>query len=397
MLRVLSIAILAGSIAPAAAARVDDARSALPEGAVLADLPMLAVTGSPRVHFDLAAVGDPPLPVVLDTGFGATVASAGGLRTFGGERVPGDQPVYRRNTVLGRPLSVLPTNEKTEQAQDYPFVRLGGAFLRDFVLELDFEAGRVRFLDPEKVELPEIANGPGEAVFDLIIFNSRPFIEIDVNDRPVRLALDTSAPVPIWLSTRSLIEAAISPKALPVLRRRGERQSILRVFETDTVRLGSVDLGVFPLIVSKDSLMDAFGANGHVLGIDLLSQFRVRLDIARGRLWLERQGSEPVRFAGLPYSRTRRSGAYVTLFGRWFEVFGVRPDSPAESLGLQPGDRIDPEQVGMASLRELLEAVEQQVPLLVHRPAAKPGAFDLVLLPETTAPGPAEAGQERDG
>ena len=225
---------------------------------------MLAVTGSPRVHFDLAAIGDPPLPVVLDTGIGTAIAGTGALQTFGGERVPGDHPAYRRDTLLGKPLSVAQTNQQDERAQTYAFVRFGGTFLHDFVLELDFAANRVRFLDPEKVELPESANGPGEAVFDLAVFNSRPFLEIDINDRPVRLALDTSAPVPIWLSTRGLLEAAISPKTLPVLRRRNEQQSTLRLFETDSVRLGSVDLGVFPVIVSKDPQRDAFGPNGEL-------------------------------------------------------------------------------------------------------------------------------------
>jgi len=388
VLRLLHAAILASSISPAMSVRSDAAPSALPAGAALADLPMLVVTGSPRIHFDLAAIGDPPLLVVLDTGFGTAVGGGAAIRAFGGERVPGDQPSYRRNTLLGKPLTVRPTNETNEQAQNYPFVRLGGAFLRDFVLELDFEAGRVRFLDPQKVELPKTAKNPNEAVFDLAVFNSRPFVEIDINERPVRLALDTSAPVPVWLSKKGLLQSAVSTKTLPLLRRPTERHSALRVFETDTVRLGSVDLGVFPVIVSRDPLLDAFGGNGHAIGIDLLSQFRVRLDIARRRLWLERQSFDPMTFAGLPYSATRRSGAYVTSFGSWFEVFGVQPNSPAERLGLQPGDRIDPEQLGMTSLSEILGAVEQQAPLMVHRPAAASGGYDLVLLPLTNVPGP---------
>ncbi len=373
-----------------------DASARLPEGAVLADLPMLAVTGSPRVHFDLAAVGDPPLPVVLDTGFGPSVAGTSGLRSFGGKPVPGDQKTFQRNTVLGRPLSVVLTNRKAEQAHAYPFVRLGGKFLRDFVVELDFTARRVRFLDPAKIELPETTSGPEVAVFDLLVGNSRPFIDVDVNGHPVRLALDTSATVPIWLRTRDLVKSAVSPKTLPVLRGRGKRQSTLRVFETDLVRLGSLDLGVFPVIVSQDSQSDEFGGNGHVLGIDVLSQFRVRLDIARSRLWLRRERSQPVRFAGLPYSRTRNSGAYVALLGSGFEVFGVLPDSPAEAIGLQPGDRID-QGAGFTTLRELLGTIQQQAPLLIQRPAAAPGTFTEVLLPEPIQTPPSESEPDRDG
>jgi hypothetical protein len=370
---------------------VELSSDAPPESAVLADLPMLEVPGSPLIHLDLAAPGDPPLRVILDTGSHHSVAGRRGLQEFGGEKRPGDREIYHRRTATGGVLTVAPVPDRAPQVQADPFVRLGLTFLRGYVLELDFSARRVRFLDPDRVVLPEATEAPDEAVIQL---GPRPAMDVDVNGHPVNMLIDTTLPVPLWLKTRDLVKSAISPKTLPILRVRGERQATVRLFETDLVKLGPLDAGVFPVIVSQDPHRDAFGQNGHAVGIDLLSRFRVRLDIARSRMWLKRAGDAPVRFAGLPYSRTSSSGAYLTPFGSWYELFGVLPDSPAATLGLQPGDRIDPEQIGVSQMVEVLEMIRQQSPLLVHRPGGRSGGYEQQLLPDAPPPGPAAEGQQ---
>lgn len=355
--------------------------AAPPGQAVLADLPMLLVAGSNRVHFDLAAPGDPPLPVMLDTSVRNAIAGTRALEKLGGERMPSQTEVYSRRTVLGRSLSVAAWSRS-----ESPFVRLGGRFLSHYVLELDFVSRRVRFLDPAQVELPEVADDEDEAVVDLEMVVGLPYLKVSINERPTRVALDTSALVPLWLMTRELTKSAVSPKTLPILRPRGDRQSTLRVFETDLVQLGSTNVGVFPVFVAQEGHSDELGAGGFVLGLDLLSQFHVKLDPVRGRLWLRRTGSTPVRFAGLPYSLTRDSGAYISPSRNRFEVFGVLPGSPAEAMGLLPGDRIDPEKVEIATHRELLKHIGLQAPLLVDRPLGKGGPFEEVLLPRDRAP-----------
>ena len=355
----------------------------LPEGAVLADLPMLSIDGSPYLHFDLAAPGDPPLPVLLDTGVGASFAGKQVLETFERVQQPDGTVSYSRDTVLGRPLLVQPGEPSTsEQAER---VRLGGETLRGYVVELDFEARRVRFLDPDKVELPEQPEAADETSLPLQVFVNRPFAVVDLNDHPIRVGVDTSAPVPLWVSPRDLVLAAISPRTLPVLRPKSPPDSALRLFETDQIRLGSLDPGVFPVLVSKRGFRDALGHNGPVLGLDLLSQFKVRIDLDRKRLWLKQASLGPVSFAGIPYALTRKSGAFLTRFGDHFEVDGVLPDSPAQQLGLQPGDTIEIEQSGLSKRSQQLNAIRKLAPLLVSRPVDTTGETVEVLLPQTPA------------
>jgi len=357
----------------------------LPKDAVIADLPMLAVGGSPLVHLDLAAAGEPPLHVVLDTGFGISVAGNRAMKAFATKQSWQDEKRTLRNTLLGRPLAVLPTNTVSPQANSYPFVRVGGAFLQHFVVELDFVERRVLFLNPDKFRLPETTDTEGEIIVRLIVGNNRPHLSIQVNERPVRVALDTSAAVPAWIPTRELMKAAISPKTLPVLRPRGEHSSNLRVFETDKVQLPGVPIDAFPVLVAQDQHSDAFGANGHVMGIDWLSQYRVRLDLTRSQLWLRREQNGPVRFAGGSYTTTRKVGAFIGPFGTWFEVIGILPESPAAALGLLPGDRIDPEVVDTPTQRDLLDAIKQGVPLLVER-RNQEGVFEQILVPHSAPP-----------
>ena len=76
--------------------------------------------------------------------------------------------------------------------------------------------------------------------------------------------------------------------------------SPLRLFETDQIRLGTLDPGVLPVLVSKRGHRHAQGHGSPVLGLDLLSQFKVRIDIDRGRLWLKHASPGPVSFAGIP-------------------------------------------------------------------------------------------------
>ena len=353
----------------------------LPAAAVLADLPMLEVADSGCVYFDLAPVGEPSIPVLLDTGFGPSIASRRALSQLGASAVEGKPNVYERNTLLGKPLRVHAARPQNERANDHRFIRLGGEFLRGYVLELDFESRRVRFLDRSLVSIPESVDAPDRAVVPLHIFNSRPTLQIQVNNRPVLVVLDTSASVPFWITPRELEKSAIDARGLPVIAARSDDRPVVRLFETDAVKLAGFDLGALPVIVSKLGHADAFGNNGQVIGLDVLKKFKLRLDITGKRLWLQRVDTSPVGLAGLPYSVTRSSGAFLHDMDEAFEVFGVLPGSPAEQMGLQPGDRLDRETLGTPTLLDLLLAIDKQVPLLVDRPTGQGRSYEQVLLP----------------
>ena len=78
------------------------------------------------------------------------------------------------------------------------------------------------------------------------------------------------------------------------------------------------------------------------VGIQMMRQFRLTLDLGHDRLWLQPNG-KPAEFS------RDRSGLFTMLEGDHFNVLHVSPGSPADKAGLRKGDRlvaIDGEPVG---------------------------------------------------
>jgi len=348
-------------LASAAPGNPDD----VPVDAVIADLPFLSVPGSPRIHLDLAAPGDPPLPVMLDTGFVRTLASDAALRRIG--ETSSSVPYIRRNTAFGTPITITRSGIRNPDSRKHDWIRFGGEPLLNFILEIDFEKQRVRFLDRSKFSIASSEASPDRAILPIMHLAYRPFTEIEVNGRKVTVAIDTTVTLPVTISTRTLAKAAVHPKTLPVLRARGNQTSTTRLFETDQVRVGPFDFGVLPAVIAPQGQVDAMGPSGPAIGLDMLMNFKMRLDLKGRELWLERTRTAPVGFGGVDYAHTRRSGLFLGPLGKQWVVLGVLPGSPAEKSGFLPADRIDRTEGGFRDSRQLQEAVRNQTPLTIQR------------------------------
>lgn len=340
----------------------------VPPEAVLADLAMLATPGAPRIAIDLAPPGTKPFPAVLDTGIIASLASDAVLARIGATKLPERGRAFERPTALGRPLAVFRPMMGDAALANEDAVRFGGAFLRGVIVELDFERRRVRFLDPERYAIPERDDRLGRAVLPIHDYAARPRVAIELNGQPVEVFLDTTVAAPLWLDTRDVAKAAIDPRPLPVVREARRRGSRVRFFPTDAVKLGPFDLGLVPALVGGMGQVDEFGGSGAAIGLDLLSQFKVRLDIANHRLWLERRSSERLGFGGIPFAHTQAAGALLGPLGKLWTVIGVLPDTPAAKAGLQGGDRIDPSELGNSDLAHVLDAIRTGEVIEVRRP-----------------------------
>ena len=174
----------------------------MPSDAVVATLPFLADGEPNRIYVDLAPEGRAPFRLMLDTGASSSVftplaARAAGVSVRALKRTP-----YRHSTRLGRDLQfqVDTRFSDTGARTGWEYGLLGANFLDKYVLELDFAAGTVRFLDPEKYAVSEQTTDAAEAIVPMKLISGRPLIEIGVGGRPIEVMLDTGCPVTAVLS-----------------------------------------------------------------------------------------------------------------------------------------------------------------------------------------------------
>jgi hypothetical protein len=311
--------------------------------AVLADLPFEA--GEPnRVIVDLAPEGHRPFPLMLDTGASGSVLTPLLARELGVRvRRTKDTP-YRRPTRLGRDLQfwVDDRSSDTGSKTGWEYGLLGGEFLAEYVLEIDFPARRVRFLDRRRYQVPERADAPGEAVLPLQIVSNRPHLEIEVEGRPARLILDTGSPDTAILSGQAVRKMGLTFS--PLLSVRGG--SVLGPLDLELVEVGGLRLGPFlfpapfPLFVAPRGWYNQGGSTDSVIGYDLLAPFVLRIDYSRRRLWLRRAQERPITLFGADYAQARRSGVLLVEQGERWYAYLVFPGGRAERLGLRAGDVI---------------------------------------------------------
>ena len=367
-----------------------NAKGEPPENAVVTVLPFLDVPHSPRIHLDLARAGEPPIPVILDTGIAYSVGAPKAIGRLRGQRAEDGSGIVR-NTVLGVEVPFRAFTGITERVADDQWIRFGGNVLKQFVVEIDFATRKVRFLDAEKWQVPAEAAAADEAIVPIADFSGRVRTELTVNEKAIPVAVDTTVTAPAWIGLRNLKLASVHPKTLPVLRpRTGGRGSTLRLYETDTLRIGKLGFPRVPVLVSNDGLVDEFGSSGAAIGLGLLSHFKVRLDLQRGRMWMKRTRTGNLDFFGEDYGYTRASGAFLGPMGARWQVIGLLPDSPAQEAGVQAGDLFDPALLGRSRPASLHQALEKGETLIAHR---VDGAEEVdVVIPIVEAPAEDEEG-----
>lgn len=97
----------------------------------------------------------------------------------------------------------------------------------------------------------------------------------------------------------------------------------------------------------------AFNLGGNtdsLIGYDLISQFKVRIDYPNERLWLKRRENTRSTFMGTDVAIGRETGAYLATWPGVYQVRFVRPGSPAEAYGLRVGDQFDATTAGTEKL-----------------------------------------------
>jgi predicted aspartyl protease len=350
-----------------------------PSDALLAELPFLAVpglTGHAEVIVDVASPGARAFPLQLDTGAAESVVTPRLARQLGVTVRRNKGTPYRRATRLGRDLQfwIRARGSDTASTTGAEFGVLGCSFLAEYVLEIDYPARQVRFLDPERFAVPETGAGPGEAILPLRFSSNRPLLDVEVQGQGVEVVLDSGAAPGLVLGGSAAQRAGLAPRPASGLVVRGMLGEIgVELAEAGRVHLGPFELGPLPVLVAPRGLYQQGTASDSVLGHDVLSGFVVRIDWKRNRVWLRRDPAAVPLLLGADWTLVRRSGARLAAAGRDVVVEMVWAGSAAERIGLQPGDLLDGVDATAPELdpETLHRRIESGGPLPVRRDGRK--------------------------
>jgi predicted aspartyl protease len=332
-----------------------------PADAVLADLPFLDSDESNRVYVDLAPPdSDRRLEMLLDTGAAFSILSPDAARSLGvSVRRQKDTP-YRRKTRLGRDLQfwIDVSSSDTGTRMGWDFRLLGGNFLEEYVVELDFAARRVRFIDPKRWSVPATA-GTGEVVLPMSLSDRRPVVSLAVNGVEVPVLVDTGAPGSLMLAGAKAEAAGVAAREVDGLAMEmalGPVQT--RLGEAQRVELGALALERVPALVQPRGSYNWAGPGDSLLGYDLLAEFTVRLDYPQRRLWLAPRPDVRRTLFGGDWNAYRAEGVLLLPSRRALVVGMLEPESAAARRGLRVGDRFEGGRDAAAILADLREGRE---------------------------------------
>jgi len=279
--------------------------------AVIAELPFEASEEPNRIFVDLAPEGHRPLVMLLDTAASFSVFTPRAARAAGVSIRRDKSSPYRRATRLGRDLQfyVDTSSSDTGSKTGWEYGFLGGNFLERYVVELDFRARRVRFLDPKRYRVPEAVGAPNEVVTPIRVIGRRISVEIEMNGRSLEVLLDTVATAPLFLSGKAAEQLGVDVSSLPDF---GVWHTAwgtipIKLHETDSFRFASFDFDRMPVVIAPRGSYNLGVSSDSVLGYDTLSHFTVRIDYPRRRMWLRREDSR-VTFKGVHYAPTPMAG-----------------------------------------------------------------------------------------
>jgi hypothetical protein len=208
---------------------------------------------------------------------------------------------------------------------------------------------------------------------------------------PFRLMLDTGAPNTLVLSGKAGRKLGIDVDGLREYGRVGTTVGPMdvRFHETESFRIAGFEFDTMPVLVAPKGWYNIAGPTDSVVGYDVLSQFLVRIDYERRRMWLKRTGDSRVTYLGADYALARRVGALVAPTQGGYAVWGLEPDGAAAAYGLRNGDVVVvPAGDDMISIEEVLTRIEGREELTVAR--REGDVWIDRILPETdpTADGP---------
>jgi aspartyl protease len=354
-------------------ARADAPAADPPADAIVAELPFLESREPNRIFLNLAKDGDRDFRLLLDTGASDTVLTPQYARDLGVTvRRVRDRP-NERDTRLGRPLQFWIDTQSSDQISrtGFEYGLLGGVFLGEYVLDLDFPARKVRFIDPDRWQVPSSVTAPDEAVLPARIVGNRVFVNVELEGKSVDVLLDTGDPFSAGISGPSARKAGFDRAPLVEVATGGVLGKIeAYLVEAEKLSFGPFDFAPAPILLQPHGGYNMGGSTDSAIGYELLQHFQVRIDYRHKRLWLKRTDQEPLGWFGQPWAAVRRTGVMANVDASGVQIEAVIADSPAAKMGLRAGDQIEShgDKSKDKALEETLAAIERHERILVVRP-----------------------------
>ena len=363
-----------------------------------------------HIRIDLSPRVGRSLPVLLDTGASETVLTPLYARAL---RIPVRKHkygYYRRETLLDRDLLFRVDTSSSESGSrtGWEYGLLGANFLREYVVEVDYQLQRVRFLDPAVWPVSDETAEPDEWILPMGMTDGRPTVEIELGSGRARFLMDTGAPMDLMISEEKARSLGIEVPADAVKRvaQNVVGRDVSASFFVPEVRVGgravpNVTLNVTLAGGSSFRTTNLAGPDQALLGNSFLSRFRVRFDYPNGRVALlpvvTPPPPEPVRshLAGLeksepgePTPQPGQAAATQPIFVP-FDLSPARaPAQHAQEVWLEvasPGeDPAHEESVGWLEVRGWAGA-------------GKPVEHDLVLVIDVSGSTALASGSDIDG
>ncbi len=288
---------LAALLTAPSGVRVDGSTLSLagdPPPGLLAELPLIrdGLGDDLRVDLrvDVPPAGSPPLLAVLDSAIATSAVTPAFARTLGVDADDLAGEPHAVGTRLGRELrfTAYGPRESGTPSVYLDHAPVGMDFLGTLAIEILFERGVVRFLDPAT---PSPAD-PAAIVVPLALERGLPHVELALGGGRTRALLDLGQEDALVLTEARALELGLvllAPEPAPAYR---DLDAPLESRLTlERLEIGSAPLADVPVRVARGAashpLASARLPGGASLGLDALRRFeRVRLDPVHGELWL---------------------------------------------------------------------------------------------------------------